>query len=73
VQKEIRNPNLETQGQTATTKLGLSMPRVVAVYAFGQQSFASALTAPGKGCTSAFRPHPRTKAVLTFAGALRSL
>jgi hypothetical protein len=45
----------------------------MAVHAFGQQSFAPALTAPGKRRASTFRPHPRTKTVLTFASSFGSL
>jgi len=41
----------------------------VLFHAFWQQSFPSALAPAGERGTSAFRFHPRTKAMLTFAGA----
>jgi hypothetical protein len=38
--------------------------------AFWQQSFAAPLPSPCQDCATAFRPHPRTKAVLTFPCSL---
>ena len=39
----------------------------------GQKPFPSSLPAAGEGGAAAFRLHPGTKTVLTFAGALRGL
>jgi hypothetical protein len=38
--------------------------------AFREQAFAAALTPARKSCAATFSPHPRTKAVLTFACSL---
>ena len=53
--------------------LRLRVARVMAFDAFGQQTFAAALTPPGEGGAAAFRFHPRTKTVLAFAGAFGRL
>lgn len=45
----------------------------MSIYAFGKEAFPAALTAPCKCGASAFRPHPGTKTVLTFARSLRWL
>jgi hypothetical protein len=37
---------------------------------FRQQAFAAALTPACESCATTFGPHPRTKAVLTFACSL---
>jgi len=42
-------------------------------HAFGQQTFAAALTPPGESSASTFGAHSRTEAVLLFAGPLRGL
>jgi hypothetical protein len=49
------------------------MAREMDFGAFRQQTLATALAAPGEGGASAFRAHPRAKAVLLFSGALRAL
>ncbi len=41
--------------------------------AFRQQSLAAPLTTAGKTGATAFGAHPRTKSVLLFPGAFRSL
>ena len=38
--------------------------------AFREQAFATALTPACESCATSFGPHPRTKAVLTFACSL---
>jgi hypothetical protein len=38
--------------------------------AFRERTFAATLTPACKSCTTTFGPHPRTKAVLTFACSL---
>jgi len=38
--------------------------------AFWEQPFAAALPSPCERCATTFGPHPRTKAVLTFACSL---
>jgi hypothetical protein len=52
---------------------GLRMTRVMPVHAFGKKPFPAALTATRKCGAPAFRLHPGSKTVLTFAGTLRSL
>ena len=46
---------------------GLRVARVMAIDAFRQQAFATALTASRKRGASTFGPHPRAKTVLTLA------
>jgi len=41
--------------------------------ALRQEAFTAALTTPRERGPSAFRAHPRAKAVLLFPGALRAL
>jgi hypothetical protein len=52
---------------------GLGMAREVAIDAFRQKTFATALTATGKGGAPAFGPHARPKTVLLLSRALGSL
>jgi len=49
------------------------MARVMAVDAFRQKTFATALATARKGGASAFRPHPRPKTVLALACSFRWL
>jgi len=63
-------PNFEISAQTATKKSGLGVAREMAIDAFRQQAFASALATAGECGASAFRPHPRPKTVLALACSL---
>jgi len=48
-------------------KSSLRVAREMAIDAFGQKPFASALTTAREGGASAFRPHARPKTVLALA------
>jgi hypothetical protein len=48
-------------------KSGLGMAREMALNAFRQETFATALTPPGESGASAFGPHARAKTVLLLA------
>ena len=54
-------------------RLRLRMPRVLHFCALRQQTLTTALTTPSQASATLLRAHPRTKTVLTFAGAFRSL
>jgi hypothetical protein len=51
-------------------KSSLRVAGVMFLDAFWEQPFAAALPSPCERCTTSFGPHPRTKAVLTFACSL---
>ncbi len=53
--------------------LGLGVAGEMLLNAFGEETFAAALTAPRQGRTSTFSAHAGAKSVLAFAGAFRSL
>jgi len=48
----------------------LRVAGVMFLDAFREQPFAAALTPACESCATTFGPHPRTKAVLTFACSL---
>lgn len=49
------------------------MPRKMHFDAFGQEAFATALTASGEGRTTAFGAHAGTETMLLFPGSLGAL
>ena len=49
------------------------MPGIMIFYAFGQQTFATTLPAPGQDGATAFGFHPCTKTMLALAGPFRWL
>lgn len=53
--------------------LGLGVAGEMLLNAFGEETFAAALTAPRQGRTSTFSAHAGAKSVLALAGAFRSL
>jgi hypothetical protein len=50
-------------------KSGLSVAREMALNAFGQETFTTALTPPGEGGASTLGSHPRPKAMLALASS----
>ena len=57
----------------ASSDSSLRVAREMAIDAFWQQAFATALTTAGKGGASAFGPHAGPKTVLLLSCALGSL
>jgi len=60
------------KGQSGSDS-SLGMAREMALDAFGQQTFATALTTAREDGASAFGPHARAKTVLLLSCALGSL
>jgi hypothetical protein len=60
------------KGQSGSDS-GLGVARVMAVDAFRQKTFATALATAREGGASAFRPHARSKTVLALACSFRWL
>lgn len=49
------------------------MPREMYFHAFGQETFATTLTAPGESGASTFGAHPCAETVLLFPGSFGPL
>ena len=69
---DCRLPIAKNVGEVKS-RSSLRVPRVVALDAFREQTFATALAPAREGGATAFRLHARAKTMLTFARALGRL